>query len=54
MATIVEMINPLTGLPEQVDKLDHTAQEIDDAVDLAPQLSNPNLLDNWYFVNPVN
>lgn len=54
MATIVEMINPLTGLPEQVDKLDHTAQEIDDAVDLAPQLSNPNLLDNWYFGNPVN
>ena len=54
MATIVEMINPLTGLPEQVDKLDHTAQEIDDAVDLAPQLSNPNLLDNWYFASPVN
>lgn len=54
MATIVEMINPLTGLPEQVDKLDHTAQEIDDAVDLAPQLSNPNLLDNWYFAYPVN
>lgn len=54
MATIVEMINPLTGLPEQVDKLDHTAQEIDDAVGLAPQISNPNLLDNWYFGNPVN
>ena len=54
MATIVEMINPLTGLPEQVDKLDHTAQEIDDAVGLAPRLSNPNLLDNWYFGNPVN
>lgn len=54
MATIVEMINPLTGLPEQVDKLDHTAQEIDDAVGIAPQLSNPNLLDNWYFGNPVN
>ena len=54
MATIVEMINPLTGLPEQVDKLDHTAQEIDDAVCLAPQLSNPNLLDNWYFAYPVN
>ena len=34
--------------------LDHTAQEIDDAVGLAPQLSNPNLLDNWYFGNPVN
>lgn len=54
MATIVEMINPLTGLPEQVDKLDHTAQEIDDAAALAPQLSNPNLLDNWYFPSPVN
>ena len=54
MATIVEMINPLTGLPEQVDQLDHTAQEIDDAATLAPQLSNPNLLDNWYFANPVN
>ena len=54
MATIVEMINPLTGLPEQVDQLDHTAQEIDDAVGLAPQLSNPNLLDNWYFGNPIN
>ena len=54
MATIVEMINPLTGLPEQVDKLDHTAQEIDDAVGLAPQLSNPNLIDNWYFAYPVN
>ena len=54
MAKIVEMINPITGLPEQVDKLDHTAQEIDDAVALAPQISNPNLLDNWYFGNPVN
>ena len=54
MAKIVEMINPLTGLPEQVDKLDHTAQEIDDAAALAPQLSNPNLLDNWYFAYPVN
>ena len=64
MATIVEMINPLTGLPEQVDQLDHTAQEIDDAVgrslpgaaiDAAINAKpNPNLLDNWYFGNPVN
>lgn len=64
MATIVEMINPLTGLPEQVDKLDHTAQEIDDAVgrslpgaaiDAAINAKpNPNLLDNGYFGNPVN
>ena len=54
MAKIVEYLNPITGAPEQVDQLDHSAQEIDDAVDLAPQLSNPNLLDNWYFGNPVN
>lgn len=64
MATIAEYINPLTGLPEQVDKLDHTAQEIDDAVgrslpgaaiDAAIQAKpNPNLLDNWHFGNPVN
>lgn len=54
MATVVSITNPLTGSVEQVDKLDHTAQQIDDAVALAPQLSNPNLLDNWYFGNPVN
>lgn len=54
MAKIVEYLNPITGAPEQVDQLDHSAQEIDDAVGLAPQLSNPNLLDNWYFGNPVN
>ena len=54
MATIVEMINPLTGLPEQVDKLDHTAQEIDDAVTRAFKVSARNFLRNWYFVNPVN
>lgn len=54
MATVVSITNPITGAVEQVDKLDHTAQQIDDAVDLALQLSNPNLLDNWYFANPVN
>ena len=54
MATIVEMINPLTGLPEQVDKLDHTAQEIDDGLNIVRGVSNPNLLDNWYFAYPVN
>ena len=54
MATVVSITNPITGAVEQVDKLDHTAQQIDDAVALAPQLSNPNLLDNWYFGNPVN
>lgn len=54
MATVVSITNPITGAVEQVDKLDHTAQQIDDAVALAPRLSNPNLLDNWYFANPVN
>lgn len=54
MATVVSITNPITGAVEQVDKLDATAQQIDDAVALAPQLSNPNLLDNWYFANPVN
>lgn len=54
MATVVSITNPITGAVEQVDKLDHTAQQIDDAVALAPQLSNLNLLDNWYFATPVN
>ena len=54
MATVVSITNPVTGAVEQVDKLDATAQQIDDAVALAPQLSNPNLLDNWYFGNPAN
>lgn len=54
MATVVSITNPITGAVEQVDKLGHTAQQIDDAVALAPQLSNPNLLDNWYFARPVN
>ena len=54
MATVVSMTNPLTGAVEQVDRLDHTAQQIDDATAMALKLSNPNLLDNWYFGNPVN
>lgn len=49
MATVVSITNPITGAVEQVDKLDHTAQQIDDAVALAPQISNPNLLDNPNF-----
>ena len=31
MAQIVTITNPLTGQPTQVDQLEHTAQEIDDA-----------------------
>ena len=32
MAQITTITNPLTGQPAQVDQLDHTAQEIDDAI----------------------
>ena len=32
MAQIVTITNPLTGQPTQVDQLEHTAQEIDDAI----------------------
>lgn len=54
MAKIVEVTNPVTGQPTQVDQLDHTAQQIDDGLNIARGVSNPNLLDNWYFANPVN
>lgn len=54
MAKIVTIKNPLTGQPAQVDKLDHTAQQIDDGLNIARGVSNPNLLDNWYFGNPVD
>ena len=32
MAQIVTITNPLTGQPAQVEQLEHTAQEIDDAI----------------------
>ena len=32
MAQIVTITNPLTGRPAQVDQLEHTAQQIDDAI----------------------
>ena len=83
MAQIVTITNPLTGQPAQVDQLEHTAQQIDDAIaralpggaidvalqnkadtssvytkteadNLLQKKVNPNLLDNWYFANPVN
>ena len=64
MAKITTITNPLTGQPAQVDQLEHTAQQIDDAIaralpggaiDITLQKKvNPNLLDNWYFGNPVN
>lgn len=35
MASIIDITNPLTGAVEKVDQLDHTAQEIDNAVSRA-------------------
>lgn len=54
MAKITTITNPLTGQPAQVDQLEHTAQQIDDGLNIARGVSNPNLLDNWYFGNPVD
>ena len=50
MAKIVEYINPITGAPEQVDQLDHTAQQIDDGIDRAFLVPGQNLLDNSVFL----
>lgn len=53
MAQIVTITNPLTGQPAQVDQLEHTAQQIDDAIaralpsgaiDIALQNNDPR---NW-------
>lgn len=35
MAKVVTITNPVTGQPTQVDQLEHTAQQIDDAADRA-------------------
>lgn len=51
MAQVVTITNPVTGQPVQVDQLDHTAQQIDDAVEAA-RWSHRNLLDNAYWANP--
>lgn len=52
MAYTTEM--NVNGVMTKVTRFDSSAQEIDDAAARAKYLSNPNLLDNWYFVNPVN
>ena len=48
----------IDGVIRTVTEMDHTAQEIDDAVDDVEHLkqwhSNPNLLDNWYFADPFD
>ena len=42
MAKITTITNPLTGQPAQVDQLDHTAQQIDDGLNIVRGVSNPN------------
>lgn len=53
------------GVLTQVTEFDHTAQAIDDAVSIVGTspaetrlnigaASNPNLLDNWYFADPID
>ena len=54
MAKITTITNPLTGQPAQVDQLDHTAQQIDDLLDIARNAYNYNFLRNWYFAKAVN
>lgn len=48
-----EQIN-INGVLTNVRVFDETAQEIDDAAAKSKWQSNPNLLDNWYFADPVN
>lgn len=42
----------IDGVIRTVTELDHTAQEIDDAVEVTKVHSNPQLLDNWYWAGP--
>lgn len=41
MAEIIEIVNSLTGLPERVIRYSHSAQQIDDAVDVLGSANNP-------------
>lgn len=42
------------GMSVAAEQLGHSAQQVDDAVDRIGRVGNPNLLDNWYFVDPIN
>lgn len=44
----------INGVLTDVTVFDSSAQEIDDAAAKGLWLANPNLLDNWFFANPVN
>ena len=52
MAHTEEML--IHGAMTPVTVFDSSAQEIDDAAQRSKYAGNPNLLDNWYFPDPIN
>lgn len=52
MASIIKKL--INGILGDVVQLEHSAQDIDDAITKTSQLTGRNLLDNWYFADPVN
>lgn len=52
MASIIKKL--INGVLSDVIQLEHSAQDIDASVTKTSQLTGRNLLDNWYFANPVN
>lgn len=52
MANIIKKL--INGILGDVVQLDHSAQDVDDAITKTSQLTGRNLLDNWYFADPVN
>lgn len=52
MASIIKKL--INGILSDVIQLEHSAQDIDDSVAKTSQLTGKNLLDNWYFADPIN
>lgn len=52
MASIIKKL--INGILGDVVQLDHSAQDIDDTITKTSQLTGRNLLDNWYFADPIN
>lgn len=52
MASIIKKL--INGILGDVVQLDHSAQDIDDSITKTSQLTGRNLLDNWYFADPIN
>lgn len=52
MASIIKKL--INGILSDVIQLEHSAQDIDDSITKTSQLTGRNLLDNWYFADPIN